>query len=129
DRAVIQYRGGILPLVSLGALLDLGGAPEAADIEWIGNADPLRVVVHERDGRAIGLVVEAILEIVEERVAAPRAAAGSASAGPASGAATGFAGATVVRGAVTELLDLEGLVKSADVERLAAVTAPAGGRR
>jgi two-component system chemotaxis sensor kinase CheA len=129
DRAVIQYRGGILPLVSLGALLDLGGAPEAADIEWIGNADPLRVVVHERDGRAIGLVVEAILEIVEERVAVPRAAAGSASAGPASGAATGFAGATVVRGAVTELLDLEGLVKSADVERLAAVAAPAGGRR
>ncbi|HEU4334606.1 MAG TPA: chemotaxis protein CheW [Candidatus Eisenbacteria bacterium] len=129
DRAVIQYRGGILPLVSLGALLDLGGAPEAADIEWIGNADPLRVVVHERGGRAIGLVVESILEIVEERVAAPRAAAGpgSASAGAGSGAATGFAGATVVRGAVTELLDLEGLVTSADVERLAAVAAPAGG--
>ena len=123
DRAVIQYRGGILPLVSLGALLDLGGASDAADIEWIGTSDPLRVVVHERGGRAIGLVVEAILEIVEERVV-PRAASASDP-----GSKTGFVGATVVRGAVTELLDLEGLVTSADVERLASVAAPAGGSR
>jgi len=116
DRAIIQYRGGLLPLVSLGALLDLGGTHAATDIEWIGDADPLRVVVHEREGRAVGLIVEAVVEIVEERVA------------PGGGdASTGFAGAVVVRGSVTELIDLEGLLRQADVHRHSALAASAEG--
>ena len=104
---MVQYRGGILPLVSLGAILDLKGAPEAADAEWLGEHDPLPVVVHERDGRSVGLVVESIVEIVEERVAV--------SASP--DARAGFAGALVVRGSVTELLDLEKLLGSSPVGR------------
>ncbi len=107
ERAMVQYRGGILPLVSLGAILDLKGAPEAADAEWLGEHDPLPVVVHEQDGRSVGLVVESIVEIVEERVAV--------SASP--DARAGFAGALVVRGSVTELLDLEKLLGSSPVGR------------
>ena len=63
---MVQYRGGILPLVSLGAMLDLKGAPESADAEWLGDRDTLPVVVHERGGRSVGLVVDSIVEIVEE---------------------------------------------------------------
>jgi two-component system chemotaxis sensor kinase CheA len=106
DRAVVQYRGGILPLASLGAILDLGDAPQAGDAEWIGAADPLPVVVHERDGRGVGLVVDAIVEIVEARIAA-----GSRRERP------GFGGAVVVRGSVTELLDLEALLGASPVGR------------
>ena len=93
ERAMVQYRGGILPLASLGAILDLNGASESADAEWLGNRDPLPVVVHERGGRSLGLVVESIVEIVEERMAVTAAP----------GARDGFAGAVVVRGSVTEL--------------------------
>jgi len=106
DRAVVQYRGGILPLASLGAILDLGDAPQAGDAEWIGSADTLPVVVHEREGRGIGLVVDSIVEIVEARVAA-----GSRRERP------GFGGAVVVRGSVTELLDLEALLSASPVGR------------
>jgi two-component system chemotaxis sensor kinase CheA len=107
ERAMVQYRGGILPLVSLGAILDLKGASEAADAEWLGERDPLPVVVHERDGRSVGLVVESILEIVEERAAV----AATPDARP------GFTGAVVVRGSVTELLDLERLLELSPVGR------------
>jgi two-component system chemotaxis sensor kinase CheA len=106
DRAVVQYRGGILPLASLGAILELGDAPRTCDAEWIGSGDPLPVVVHERDGRGIGLVVDSIVEIVEARVAA-----GSRRERP------GFGGAVVVRGSVTELLDLEALLAASPVGR------------
>ncbi len=105
ERALVQYRGGILPLVSLRAVLDLHGSPESADAKWLGNRDPLPVVVHEREGRSIGLVVESIVEIVEERIAT--------NASPA--ARAGFDGAVVVRGSVTEMLDLERLLGSTPI--------------
>lgn len=107
DRAMIQYRRGILPLASLGAILDLNGATESADAGWLPDRDPLPVVVHQRDGRSLGLVVESIVEILEERVAV--------SAAP--GARPGLSGAVVVRGSVTELLDLERLLESSAVGR------------
>lgn len=107
ERAMVQYRGGILPLVSLGAILDLSGSAKSADAEWLGDRDPLAVVVHDHGGRSLGLVVESIVEIVEERMAV--------TASP--GARAGFAGAVVVRGSVTELLDLERLLGSSAIGR------------
>ena len=106
DRAAVQYRGGILPLVSLGAVLDLADSPRAGDAEWIGAQDPLPVVVHEHEGRTLGLVVDSILEIVDARVAA-----GSRRD------RAGFGGAVVVRGSVTELLDLEELLAASPAGR------------
>jgi two-component system chemotaxis sensor kinase CheA len=106
DRAVVQYRGGILPLASLGAILDLGDEPSAGDAEWLGGADVLSVVVHERGGRGVGLVVDSILEIVDARVTA-----GSRRE------RAGLGGAVVVRGAVTELLDLEELLGASPLGR------------
>jgi two-component system chemotaxis sensor kinase CheA len=101
DRAWVQYRGGILPLLSLGAILDLEGAASAADAEWLGEADPLPVIVHERAGRSVGLVVDAIIEIAEERVAVTHHES-----------RPGQTGAVVVQGSVTELLDLEALLQA-----------------
>ena len=75
-------------------------------LDWIGDAELLPVVVHERGGRGVGLVVDSILEIVEARIAA-----GSRRD------RLGFGGAVVVRGAVTELLDLEGLLNASPVGR------------
>ena len=112
DRAMVQYRAGILPLFSLGAILDLGGAAGAADAERLGESDPLPVIVHERAGRCIGLVVDAIVEIVEERVAAARHESRA-----------GLVGAVVVRGSVTELLDLEALLDSSALPGLPAAHA------
>ncbi|HEU4724166.1 MAG TPA: chemotaxis protein CheW [Candidatus Eisenbacteria bacterium] len=107
DRAMVQYRGGILPLVSLGAILDMNGAAEAADAGWLPERDPMPVVVHQRGGHSLGLVVESIVEIVEERMAV--------AATP--GARPGFSGAVVVRGSVTELLDLQRLLDASAVGR------------
>lgn len=104
NRLVARYRGGILPLISLGAILDLEDSPRAGDADWISPADPLPVVVHEREGESLGLVVDSIVEIVEARLAA-----GSRRDRP------GFGGAVVVRGSVTELLDLGDLLAASPV--------------
>ncbi|MGE5176002.1 MAG: chemotaxis protein CheW [Hyphomicrobiales bacterium] len=94
-RRLVQYRGGILPLVGLADLLDA----ERAHPDDARGAATVHVVVCERDGRGVGLVVEDIVEIVEERLhaglGAPR---------------PGVSGTAVVRGRVTDLLDVEAIL-------------------
>ncbi|HLK10312.1 MAG TPA: chemotaxis protein CheW [Candidatus Binatia bacterium] len=86
-RPVVQYRGGILPLVPLAEVF---GVPDAAT-----DADPLQVVVHADGERRVGLVVDRILDVVREP------------ARPAGGwARPGTAGSVVIQQRVTELLDL-----------------------
>lgn len=53
-RRVVQYRGGILPLVDLGGGLATG-------------AETLQVIVHRDGDRLVGFVVADILDIVHER--------------------------------------------------------------
>jgi two-component system chemotaxis sensor kinase CheA len=98
QREVIQYRGRILPLVRVGELIGAYGGDEAPAT--------LRVVVHTTaDGDSVGLVVERILDVVRQPLV--RAAAPARSAG--------VLGAVVIQERVTELLDLDGLVRSAGV--------------
>jgi len=66
-RPALHYRDQILPLVSLGMLLD----PNAEDMAM--GQDPLQVIVFSGGTRRIGLVVERILDIVEEDVTVKRA--------------------------------------------------------
>jgi two-component system chemotaxis sensor kinase CheA len=77
DRELVQYRGEILPLVRLGGSPDEGAVP---------------VVVCAARGRSVGLVVDAIVDIVE---------------------GAGGAGTAVVRDRITELLDVERVVAEA----------------
>ena len=63
-REVVQYRGGIMPLVSLASALGIPPAP------WTGEEDGesvVNVVVYDADGRNVGLVVDAIVDIVTDR--------------------------------------------------------------
>ncbi|HXE57020.1 MAG TPA: chemotaxis protein CheA [Gemmatimonadales bacterium] len=92
---VVQYRGGILPLVRLTELLgEEAGAARAAPA--------LQVVVFTgRDG-AVGLVVDRILDIVEERVEVEQPVRQDLVS------ATG-----VVQGQVTDFLDVREAVRRA----------------
>jgi two-component system, chemotaxis family, sensor kinase CheA len=94
SRELVQYGEEILPLVRLGD--DLGPGARTGD-------DALTVVVCSTAGRTVGLVVDAILDIVE---------GGLPGGGATDGA--GPLGTAVVRHRITELLDVEQAVREAD---------------
>ena len=104
DREVAQYRGGILPLARLLDLLEpaTATAPNPGFTGGAGDGPPLQVVVHESRHGRVGLVVDEILEIVEEGLALT----------PARGRA-GVQGTAVIRGRVTDLIDIPTLLESA----------------
>jgi two-component system chemotaxis sensor kinase CheA len=98
---VMQYRGQILPLVRLSVVMeerrrrrrhpDAPGSPLDASV--------LQVLVCHHEGRAVGLVVEQILDIVED-CAEVRSPANRA----------GVLYAAVIEGRVTEVLDLKAIL-------------------
>jgi two-component system chemotaxis sensor kinase CheA len=82
-REVVQYRGAILPLVRLGH----------------GSTDLLKVVVYSENGRSVGLVVDAIVDITQDVATAPGAR---------------DLDTAIVQGRVTELLDVREAVLRGD---------------
>jgi two-component system chemotaxis sensor kinase CheA len=82
-RPLVQYRGRLMPLVPL-------------DPAWHVSAAPQRipVLVFGEQGRSLGLVVDAIIDVVEEPLAIDPA-----------GCRPGFLGSAVLAGRVTELID------------------------
>jgi two-component system chemotaxis sensor kinase CheA len=102
DRRVIQYRGRILPLIPVDELVgERGRAPGRAG-EGDG-AGSIQVVVYSVGARSVGLVVDRILDIVEESLAIEP-----------TGGRRGVLGTMVIGGRVTEVLDVEGLVRAID---------------
>jgi two-component system chemotaxis sensor kinase CheA len=99
DHEVVQYRGEIMPLLRLAHLLTDGRAP-ATPAPVDGGLQV--VVVRGTDGRSVGLVVERILDIVDERIEVTRRSA-----------RPGIRGALTLQGRVTDLLDVEGLLAAA----------------
>jgi two-component system, chemotaxis family, sensor kinase CheA len=97
-RHVVQYRGEILPLINLGAILD-SGADAAV------RADPAQVVVFHNGDRRIGLLVDKIVDFVEESITIRN---------PTS--QTGLVGSAVIGQRVTDLLDMQSIIRRADVE-------------
>jgi two-component system chemotaxis sensor kinase CheA len=97
-RDVIQYRGQIMPLVPLCKVLS--GREEANS-----SSEMVQVVVYTNKDRSYGLVVDRILDIVEETVVVqglrPR---------------RGVLGSAVIQEKVTELLDLEGVIRLAEAQ-------------
>jgi len=92
---VINYREAILPLASLGAMLD-PGVPDAAMDNGL-----LQVIVFSEGNRHVGLVVDQILDIVEEKVTVKRAKS-----------SFGLLGSAVVGGKITDFLDLGALIEA-----------------
>ncbi len=107
---VMQYRGQIIPLVRLSQII-----PATSDAEMLANAISIQVVVYAEGKRTVGLIVDRIVDIVEERAAveslAPRA---------------GVVGSFVTQRHVTDLLDVPAIVRAAVPGLLDAAEAEAG---
>ncbi len=92
---VVQYRGHILPLFRLSKLL-----PETGTAQ---ERDPMQVVVYSQGDRSVGLVVDRILDIVDEHVVLERRSCRA-----------GVRGSAVIQGRVTDLLDVQGIIRAID---------------
>ena len=95
-REVVQYRGHIMPLVRLSALL---GAYAEAPAEGSG----VQIVVYTRGQRSVGFVVERILDIASERSGTRSDIDDHA-----------LVGSVVIGDKVVELLDMQSAVLAAD---------------
>jgi two-component system chemotaxis sensor kinase CheA len=96
-RQVVQYRGKILPLVSLNTVLE-PGAPDTAS-----QQDPAQVIVFSDGDRRMGLLVDQIVDIVEDLVTVKM----STSRG-------GLLGSAVIGDKVTDFLDLHAVIQATD---------------
>jgi two-component system chemotaxis sensor kinase CheA len=101
DYNVIQYGAEILPLLHVDSLLPERRHARRTDEEELDGR--MQVVVYAGKDRDVGLVVSRILDIVEEPLTLQQ---------PAS--REGVLGTAVIRGRVTELLDVEGMIRKFD---------------
>ncbi len=83
-KPVVQYRGQLMPLLSMGGEYGLGGEPK----------DRQTVLVFTDGAQSLGLMVDAILDVVEEPLAIL-----------AGQGRPGFLGSAVVAGKVTDVVD------------------------
>ncbi|MEA2698615.1 MAG: two-component system, chemotaxis family, sensor kinase CheA [Myxococcales bacterium] len=112
ERHVVQYRGEILPLVEIGDLIARrAGTHRAADPPAAGDRVP--VVVYSDGQRQVGLMVGQIVDVVEQLVPAASD----------EGAAGEMAGCLVIGQKVTQLVDLQRLVRLAPASLFPGVAA------
>jgi two-component system chemotaxis sensor kinase CheA len=97
DMEVVQYRGEIMPLIHLASVFNNNGGDTTSESET------MQAVVYTHDGKSVGLVVEQILDIVEETIEVKR-----------SFGRKGVLGSVVVQGRVTDLLDVDEIMKTID---------------
>jgi len=111
---VVQYRGGLLPLIDVRAILGM----EPRDLAT--HPTQLRVIVtHEDNGDSVGLVVDRVSSVTEVHSGMiDRLGAGDRS---------GLAGTVVSNSAVTHLLDVDTLVASVERGRVDTFDRVSGG--
>jgi chemotaxis protein histidine kinase CheA len=97
---VVQYRGHILPLVRVAEVVECGSESGSAQAD---ARAPLQVIVYTEQDRSVGLVVDHILDIVEENLVVERP-----------GRRSGVLGSALIQQRVTELLDVEGVVRAVE---------------
>ncbi len=108
-RMVVQYRGQILPLVSLAGQLD-----PSADTSLPKNQN-IQVVVFSNGDQLIGLVVDRIVDIVDENVTVRK-----------SSETFGLMGSAVVGQKVTDFVDLHEIIANSGEKWAAAHKAQVG---
>jgi two-component system chemotaxis sensor kinase CheA len=89
---VAQYRGEIIPLISLSEWFGHEGTP-------LTERTRIPVVIHQHRGRTVGLVVDRIHDIVEQELTTQRGRGGA-----------GLLGTASIQNRVTDLLDLEHII-------------------
>jgi two-component system chemotaxis sensor kinase CheA len=93
----MQYRGQIIPLVRLSEII-----PATSDADMVGSAGSIQVVIYSEGKHTVGLIVDRIVDIVEDRAVVesltPR---------------TGVVGSFVTQSHVTDLLDVPAIVRAA----------------
>jgi len=100
DQEVVQYRGQIMPLLRVSEVLE--SKRTAAPPK---DQEALHVVVYADKGRSVGLVVDRILDIVEESFVMQRQSG-----------RRGIVGSAVIQKRVTDILDVPGLIASANLD-------------
>ena len=103
---MIQYRGRILPLIRLDVVLEERRTRSAPPQDRRSSSDPLQVLVCNDEGRTLGIVVEQILDIVEDRADVRSPAVRE-----------GILYAVVINDRVTELIDIPALQRIAEANR------------
>ncbi len=93
-KEVTQYRGEIMPLVRLSSFFCSGEADDE-------GKQVMEVVVYQHEGRSVGLIVGAIVDIVEAELSVR-----------SNSTSSGLLGAAVIDGRVTDLLDAPGVIAS-----------------
>lgn len=99
DSAVTQYRGSILRLLDVATLLKGSRVAPPLQARFEGGA-PIHAVVVVHGDKSIGVVVEDILDIVQQSATLERA-----------GAREGVRGTMILQELVTELLDMDALLR------------------
>jgi two-component system chemotaxis sensor kinase CheA len=94
---VVQYRGRILPLVSLRGVLEPGSPGHEL------SADPVQVVVFNEGDISVGMVVDQILDVAEEAVTVRQKSDRK-----------GLLGSAVVGKKVTDFLDLNEVIRAVE---------------
>jgi two-component system, chemotaxis family, sensor kinase CheA len=92
---VIQYRGEIIPLIYLEEFFDSS--------KEIGQKEVIQAVIYTQQNKSVALVVDKILDIVEESITVKRTFSRK-----------GILGTVVVQDKVTELIDMESIVRKMD---------------
>ena len=90
---VVQYRGEIMPLISLRSFFGKESSREGVEI--------LQVVVFSYEGQSVGMIVDKIIDIVEELVTIKNDAHQH-----------GIVGKAVIDERVTDMLDVDGIIQT-----------------
>jgi two-component system chemotaxis sensor kinase CheA len=101
---VVQYRGQIMPLVNVAHVLgDRRAKARARRVKKDKvETESIQVVVYAHEDRHVGLLVEQILDVVDQRLDVQSTAA-----------RPGVLGTAVIKERVTELLDVQAVVRAA----------------
>jgi two-component system chemotaxis sensor kinase CheA len=97
EKSVVQYRDDIMPLIYLSEVLGMSSVR--------GEDENMQVIVYSDQGRYVGVVVDKIIDIVDEIVTIKKGSVGN-----------GLLGSAVIQDKVTDMLDVEGIIRQADPE-------------
>ena len=97
---VVRYRGQILPLIRVSKYVSAVSVSETSNDD---KEPSMQVVVYAEKGRSVGLVVYRIHDIVNETITIRRDAC-----------ANGIFGSVVIQDRVTDLLDVQAIIRAAD---------------